>query len=198
MAEEKEKPIAIAAAEMKEFGCPYCGYRSGCTRLSCGGSAIWRCGDEECGKDCHILFDGAVKSAISLDGFYPELQAHPRRGIPSHGRPDKKPEGEGEFFHPRGIGLDSCWCFVCGTRDRDGKGHSSLHNIAAFVQCEASGKRVKGMFSQGAWLDYRPYEPDRVQVKIGACDAHLPKLKKLYELTQDGIITAARISEAML
>lgn len=119
------------------------------------------------------------------------LQPHPRRGIPKHGRPDKKPDGGGEFFRSRGIGLDlTPGCFVCG-------GEKVLrNNIAAFVQCKKSGKRVVALFSQGAWLDYRRHEPDRVQVKIGACVEHRPNLEKLDALTQDGIITTARIRAA--
>lgn len=72
-----------------------------------------------------------------------------------------------------------------------------LNNIAAFVQCKEAGERVVAMFPQGAWLDYRDYEPDRVQVKIGACDKHLPNLQKLYELTREGVITNAHINEAL-
>jgi hypothetical protein len=114
--------------------------------ISGGGAAIWACGSEECGKTCCVLAKGVTKSTIGFGDFYPELQEHPRRGIPSHGRPDKKPENEGEFFHSRGIGLDNCTCFVCGTHDRDGKGHTMLNNIAAFVQCKEAGERVVAMF----------------------------------------------------
>lgn len=102
-----------------------------------------------------------------------------------------KPDSEGDLFRSRGIGLD--WtpgCFICGGKKR------LLNNIAAFVQNKEAGKRVVGMFSQGAWLDYRDFEPDRVQVKIGACNTHLPNLEKLHELTRDGFITSVRISAA--
>lgn len=196
MATETQSVIAVSVKELQEFGCPFCGYRSGYTPISGGRAAVWTCGSEECGKTCCVLGEGITKSTIGFGDFYPELQAHPRRGIPSHGRPDKKPDSEGEFFRSRGVGLDNCTCFVCGTHDRDGKGHTMLNNIAAFVQGKEAGERVVAMFSQGAWLDYRDFEPDRVQVKIGACDSHLVNLQKLDELTQDGIITADRINEA--
>lgn len=191
-----ETVIAVSGAELQKFGCPHCGYRSGYSHMSSGGSTVWRCGSDECGEACCVLSEGVTKSRIGFGDVYPELQAHPRRGIPSHGRPDKRPEGGGEFFRSRGIGLDDCTCFVCETHDRDGRGHCMLHNIAAFVQGKEAGERVVAMFPRGARLDYRDFEPDRVQVKIGACDSHLSNLEKLNELTQDGVITEARITEA--
>lgn len=196
MTTETPSVIVVSAKELQEFGCPHCGYRSGYTSISSGGAAVWTCGSEECGKTCCILVGGVTKSPIGFGGFHPELQVHPRRGVPSHGRPDKKPDGGGEFFRSRGIGLDDCTCFVCGTHDRDEQGHVMLNNIAAFVQCREAGERIVAMFLQGARLDYRDFEPDRVQVKIGACDSHLANLQKLDELTRDGVITAVRINEA--
>lgn len=196
MAIETQSVVAVSFMKRQEFGCPYCGYRSGYTPISGVGSAVWTCGNEECGKICCVLAEGVTKSAIGFGDFYPELQDHPRRGIPNHGQSDMKPDGEGEFFRSRGIGLDDCTCFVCGTHDRDGQGHIVLNNIAAFVQCKEAGERVVALFPQGARLDYRDFEPDRVQVKIGACDSHLVNLQKLDELTRDGVITHARINEA--
>jgi hypothetical protein len=132
------------------------------------------------------LGEGVVKSPIGFGSHYPELQPHPRRGIQSHGRPDTRPEGGGEFFNPRGIGTDTTpGCFVCG-------GASGLYaNIAAFVQCREAGERVVQMFQQGARLDYRDYSPDRVQVKVGACKQHLPNLQSLNNATYQagGVIT---------
>lgn len=183
--------IAVSAAELQEFGCPHCGYRSGYTPISGGGAAAWTCGDEECGKTCCVLAEGITKSSIGFGDFYPKLQAHPRRGIPSHGRPDKSPEGGGEFFHSRGIGLETTpGCFVCG-------GNECLHNnVAAFVQCKTSGERVVGMFPHGARLDHRDSEPDRVQVKVGACDVHLPNLERLNALVGDGVISEQKVTQA--
>jgi len=192
--------IAVLGSEVNEFGCPYCGYRSGSMPMSGGGGGIWTCGD--CGGTCVVLADGVTKSPIGLgrgndETVYPELRDHPRRGIPKHGRPDKKPEGGGEFFRSRGIGLDDCTCFICGTHDRDGEGHTMLNNICAFVQCKVAGERVVALFDQGARMDYREFEPDRVQVKVGACDKHRPNLELLNELTHqaDGVITKAMIEE---
>lgn len=192
---EEFVPVAVSFEAVRNFGCPYCGYRSGHSPISGNGTSIVVCG--ECGKGFAVLADGVMKSTIGFGDFYPELQAHPRYGIPSHGKPDKRPANGGEFFHSRGIGLDNCVCFVCGTHDRDGKGHTMLNNIAAFVQTKEAGERVVAMFKQGARLDYREHEPDRVQVKLGACDRHLPNLKKLDSLVKDGVLTQTMVTTAI-
>ncbi|MDO8584524.1 MAG: hypothetical protein Q7R85_00155 [bacterium] len=196
MSENKSADIiAVSFAEMKEFGCPYCGYRSGYSMASGGGAATWNCG--ECEKGCVILGEGITKSPIGFGNdaektIYPELQPHPRRGTPSHGKPDKRPDGEGEFFWVRGIGLDQTpGCFVCG-------GPENLYNnIAAFVQCKAAGERVVAMFKSGARLDYRSYEPDRIQAKIGGCDQHKGSLDQLLDAVEGakGIITTQMIEK---
>jgi hypothetical protein len=206
MTTQAQTIIAVSIAELNKFGCPYCGYRSGSSHISGGGTVVWQCGSEECNRTCCALAEGVTKSTIGIGGdFYPELQAHPRRGIPSHGRPDKKPEGGGEFFYSRGIGSEwNLTCFCCGARDAKNRpanphqaGNGLLNNIAAFVECKTAGERVVAMFKHGARLDYRESESDRVQVKIGACNKHLRNLKKIDALTKDGIITANRITKAM-
>lgn len=91
-------------------------------------------------------------------------------------------------FSPRGIGLDNCpGCFVCGTKDREPGSNHYLHNLAAFVPSKEVGEAVVAMFGgpEQARLDYRPSEPKHVQVKVGACTAHLPNLRKLQELTTE-------------
>lgn len=115
---------------------------------------------------------------------------HPREGIPKHGRPDQRPEGGGDYFRSRGVGMDHTpGCFVCGGAP------GFYSNIAAFVQCRAAGERVVAMFTQGARLDYREFEPDRIQVKIGACEEHLPNLRVLDQLA--GVITTEALALAM-
>lgn len=71
-----------------------------------------------------------------------------------------------------------------------------LNNIAAFVQCKEAGERVVRMFKKGARLDYRDHEPDRVQVKIGACDTHLPNLVRLEYFCSDGMVNRKKILDA--
>src|SRR4030042_6394738 len=195
MGRKKNIPFAISADEHELYGCPRCGYRSGSVMVSGRGAAVISCG--ECDKVYVVLAKGLTRSPIGFGDCYPRLQQHPRKGIPKHGKSDKRPEEGGEFFCPRGIGLDDCTCFVCGTHKRDGKKETMLHNIAAFVQCKTAGERVVARFPKGADLDYRPYEPDRVQVKIGACDQHLENLKALYKLCEDGILTEEKINKAI-
>jgi hypothetical protein len=184
MTNETQKIVAVSGTEHDEFGCPYCGYRSGYYRLSCQGTYCWECG--ECNKGCAVLADGLTKSVIGFgeDKYYPDLQDHPRRGIPKHGRSDERPAGGGEFFRSRGIGLDTTpGCFVCG-------GETCLHhNIAAHVRTKAAGERILDMFQTGAWLDWRERSPDYVQVKVGACETHLPNLSYIHSLVEDGILT---------
>lgn len=175
--------IAVSVSEVRQFGCPYCGYNSVYTHISANGSAAVTCGDEDCRKSFCVLADGVTKSGIGFGDTYPELQDHPRRGTPSHGAPDRKPEGGGEYFRVRGIGMD--WtpgCFICGGE------YGLRSNIAAFVSCKAAGERVVAMFKQGARLDYREGEPNRVQVKVGACDDHLHKLENLADAVREGVI----------
>lgn len=182
------KTLAVSSNEVNKYGCPHCGFRSFFTKMSSRGAASCNC--SECEKSFIILAEGMTKSPFGIgtgekDVFvYPELIKHPLYGTPKHGRSDKYAESGNELFRSRGIGLDLCKCLVCGTDKRNKKANSYIHNIAAFVQCKEAGERVVSMFKQGARLDYRLFEPDRVQVKIGACDKHLPNLKHLEELTK--------------
>jgi hypothetical protein len=73
--------------------------------------------------------------------------------------------------------------------------------MAAFVVNKEAGERVVTMYSElglHAKLDFRPYEPNWVQVKVGACDKHLPNLKKLTELcSKDNQIDADKIKQSL-
>lgn len=186
------KDVVVAGADVEAFGCPSCGYRSGYVTISCAGAGLWTCG--ECGASCLVLADGltAVPDAWTKESGWP-VQPHPRRGIPSHGRPDSQPVGGGEFFGARGIGTDSTpGCFVCG-------GAVGLYtNVAGFVEGKAAGERVVAMFRTGARLDYREYEPDHVQVKVGACTQHVEQIRALRQATlAEGRITPAMIDSAI-
>ena len=94
-----------------------------------------------------------------------------------------------EYFLCRGIGKDvTPGCFVCG-------GEEKLYaNIAAFVRSKDAGMRIVSLFETGARLDYRPKEPEHIQVKIGACDSHLENL----ELLSDLVLENDRISRYMI
>lgn len=191
------RTVAVSSSEMRLYGCPHCGFRSGYSDMSGRGAVVWNCG--ECGRTSMILADGITKSPIGIGNkknefFYPKVRKHPRFGIPSHGKRDVRSADGSEQFRSRGIGKDyTPGCFVCG-------GSKGMHaNIAAFVQCKTSGERVIKMFDgKGAYLDYREHEPDYVQAKVGACKKHISALESLDELTDaaDGKITKAMIEEA--
>ncbi len=90
------------------------------------------------------------------------------------------PPGTSERFGVRGIGLDSGFTdFVDGS----GSPTDLLPNIAAFVDSEESGKRIVQMFGYGrARLDARP---GRLQVKMGAKEAHAENLELLSLLVYE-------------
>lgn len=81
-----------------------------------------------------------------------------------------------EYWTVRGIGLDNCTCFVCGGSDE------LRENISGYVSGRMAGERVVKMFGgpERAWLDFRTYEPEYVQVKVGACEKHAENLRLLY------------------
>ncbi len=179
----------IAVGEVEKWGCPYCGFRSSTQSLRTGGASLCRCSECE-----HSFIALAYDVDVSPFGcgtengetFYPRKQmVHPRKGTPSHGSPDISPPEGGEFFRSRGIGTEYLTCFVCGV--------SSAPNISAFVQCKAAGDRIAQMFDHPVKVDYRDYEPDYVQVKVGACTDHRPALEQLRDITSDGRITRERV-----
>ncbi|MCF7910828.1 hypothetical protein K9L16_04105 [Candidatus Pacearchaeota archaeon] len=85
--------------------------------------------------------------------------------------------GKSISFRSCGIGIDNCSCFICG----DGN-ERMMNNILAFVKSKSDGEEAISWFDKGAYLDYRSHEPNWVQVKIGACEQHLPALEKLNKL----------------
>ena len=93
MAKEQKEPMAIKKKDLDMFGCPVCGYR-GLILERCGRSGLWRCQDPDCNYTCIALFKKAKKSSIGIEFYgriiYPELQIHPRKGIPVHSGPSLK------------------------------------------------------------------------------------------------------------
>jgi hypothetical protein len=102
--------------------------------------------------------------------------------------------GPSRKFRPRGIGTDWCpGCYVCGV------GEGSMSNIAAFVDSKEDGEAILAWFDGSAKLDFRPHEPNWIQVKVGACPNHLPCLEALYKTTsQYGVIRQKDIEDTYL
>jgi hypothetical protein len=99
-------------------------------------------------------------------------------------------------FLPRGIGLNALPCYVCG--------HTASNvqpDMAAHVSSQQDGTDILDMFLElrcCAWLDYRPSEPNWIQVKVGACYLHAANLRFLYVLTaRDKRITKAIIEDTL-
>lgn len=76
---------------------------------------------------------------------------------------------------PRGIGVGwTCGCICCG-----GNKERLYHELSCYVPSRETGEVIVKLFSRGAYLDYSPQEPNRIQIKLGACDHHLGMLEQL-------------------
>jgi hypothetical protein len=99
-------------------------------------------------------------------------------------------------FQSRGTGAE--WlkeCFVCGKASED-----ILDNIAAFVKSKEDGEKIVSEFFHGrAKLDFRPHEPNWIQVKVGTCMKHYSNLEFLHVRTrgQGGVIRACDVQDAI-
>lgn len=132
----------------------------------------------ECKHEFVLLPDNMRFSSFKQgcdDGtsYHVEVYDHPRAGTPKHKykAPDVRPDGDGEYWKPRGIGYD----------------------LAGFVKSKEAGERIVAMFEKAlgrkpeTWLDFRESEPNWIQVKVQGSEADL---SLLYDLTKDtGIIT---------
>ena len=168
--------IAIRSGDFDKWGCPVCGSDYSHLSMSGGGAAHVTCG--ECGHD-YILVNDSLNEVPFKSGKG-EMSAgtvfiieHPRKGIDKHKykAPDIRPDGDGEYWKPRGIGYD----------------------LSGFVKSKEAGERIVAMFEKAlgkkpeTWLDFREREPNWIQVKVQSSEADL---EKLYELTKEtGIIT---------
>lgn len=177
--------IAIGSLDFNRFGCPYCGcdyatstcYGFGTTPAICG----------ECKKEFVVLANGMKKSSIGFGGDgnniaeYPDIQKHPRYGIPSHKyeSPDIRPDQDNaEFWSSRGIGYD----------------------LSGFVKSKQAGERLLKMVKEvlckddpSSWLDYRENEPKWIQFKFQKSEFNLNKLEEMVKanneiLTKDILI----------
>ncbi len=99
------------------------------------------------------------------------------------------------IFRSRGISLDYCpGCIFCGNGLIESR---LLKTISGFVECENDGNKIVSWVteSEGIKLDFREDEPSWIQVKIGSCDLHEHKLKKLHELCMKNNTISKRIIE---
>jgi hypothetical protein len=99
-----------------------------------------------------------------------------------------------EFFTPRGIGIDGGFpCLVTGVY------LDCAANIAAFVVSREAGERVVSMLGGRARLDFREYEPNWLQVKLGVSKGHEAVLQRLYDATSSSgnVITPRMIAWAL-
>lgn len=167
--------IAIKWSDYQKYGCPKCGCNSARSgNVSGRGTAFGTC--RECKESFVVLSDEVTKSAFwyctgkkdfqGKDIFeYPEVQKHPRNGIPCHQwvQPDPKPE-YGEYWNSRGIGYD----------------------LSGFVKSKKAGERLLKMVKEvlgkdkpESWLDWREYEPEWIQFKFQGSEFDLERLDKL-------------------
>ncbi len=79
-----------------------------------------------------------------------------------------------EYWHTRGIGSDwNLTCLATGEQQR------LMPNISGFVHSREAGERVVMLFGGRARLDFRPSEPNWIQVKVGAVEQHKDVLGRL-------------------
>ncbi len=110
-------------------------------------------------------------------------------------------------FRPRGVGNNWTPCFICGHKPQQ----KCQYDMAAFVDPNLITKfqalstvdpiidhPITTFFHENdiyAELDYRQHEPNRVQLKLGACGEHVPNLRLLEALCYgDGKITQFRLT----
>lgn len=79
-----------------------------------------------------------------------------------------------EYFGIRGIGLDHCPCLDTG-ETLDGY----VPNISGLVKSKEAGERVVAMFGGRARLDFRDFEPNWIQVKVGITKGNEVVLRRL-------------------
>jgi peptide subunit release factor 1 (eRF1) len=73
--------IAVKISDVREYGCPGCGYKSYEVRRERGYTQFAIC--EKCEERFLILIGGTTQSEIMIKDNYPALSIHPRnpRGI---------------------------------------------------------------------------------------------------------------------
>lgn len=99
-----------------------------------------------------------------------------------------------EYWSPRGIGSE--WNLTCLVT---GKEEKLMPNISGFVRSKAAGERIVKMFNGRARLDFRTYEPNWIQVKVGVLEEHKEVLVRLQNavMTCEGMLTPEIIQWAL-
>lgn len=109
------------------------------------------------------------------------------------------------MFKPRGVGNNWYPCFICGHKPQQ----KCQYDMASFIDTSQGHvvtltdpplytHPITDLFWENdihvGELDYRASEPNRVQLKLGACGEHKPNLELLGALCyDDGKITEARL-----
>lgn len=185
--------VAISYSDFLKYGCPFCGCnyaRNG--NVSGGGTSRGTC--KECDSDFVILADDIRKSSFGFGTNqknergetifeYPELQPHPRKGIPWHPYTFTDPRPEyGEYWSSRGIGYD----------------------LSGFIKSKQAGERllmmvkeVLGKDNSDSWLDYREHEPEWIQFKFQKSEFDLEKLH-LMATSNNGVLTKEILEECKI
>ncbi len=91
---------------------------------------------------------------------------------------DDKERGKSLYFSSRGLGSDWGTCFICEESEK-----ILRTNIAAFVKSKEEGETILSWFNGKARLDFRPSEPNWIQMKVCACEKHIHNLEYLSEQT---------------
>lgn len=170
--------LAISSVDYELYGCPKCGTNISRKEMSIGGTHILTCGNEDCRCSFEVLVDLLVSGAgtkghSSSSYSYPLLIKHPRQGIPKtpYKAKDIRPDvPNSDYFYSRGVGYD----------------------LAGFIKSTEAGirildlvKSVLGKEEVESWLDYRDYEPSRIQFKFQKSEFDLEKLNRLVSGNSD-------------
>ncbi len=94
---------------------------------------------------------------------------------------------------PRGVGQNWLPCGWCGYEN------GVINDMASFVKNEETGNAMVEMFTEAgiiSELDTRRGNEGRWQVKIGACNEHLPSLYLLQYMAMHGdrILSTTKVS----
>ena len=110
---------------------------------------------------------GKFVSGTGTDGWAAPIYIRPWPGL------SPKQVDHPEYWTLRGIGSDWVPCMVTG------KPEALRPNLSGFVTSKEAGERIVTMFGGRARLDYRDYEPNWIQVKVGVNKEYEEVLRRL-------------------